>query len=609
MTPRHSTQRRFFGRRFLLLAGIAAITGCAPHLLRLQSPDLNDTLAESDSSDVKLVGDYASPWGLNYMKVESIGLVTRLNGTGSSPHPSNYKTRLLAEIQTHNIKSPDDLLASPDTAMVLVQGFIPPAARKGDTFDVEIRIPGKSETASLAGGWLMPSRMRHLELLGGETRSSDIAASATGGVLIDALFEGDDDQVLKTRGHILGGGEVRQPRKLGLRVRRGSHSVKITALIARAINARFFTYVRGGIKRGVATARDDKFIELDVPPQYQNNVTRYMAVIRNLAVSETPAARLDRTNLLRQQLLDPTSTAVTALRLEAMGEESAPALESALTSEHPEARFYAAEALAYLGQSSAVEPLAEAAENEAAFRWHAITALAAMDDYDSVDALSGLFHSNSAETRYGAFRALRVRSPDDPLVNGVRLGDRFSYHVVSTVGEPLVHFSRTRRDEIVLFGYDQRMQPPGVINAGREIMIRGVDAEHVKVIRFRAGSDENLEKLSSTKVDDVIRAIVELGGGYSEVLKALQEAKAGGHLESRLAIDSLPKTNRRFYRDDDGDETPKEGGGVQYAGPLPELFRTGSGRSGGHLHDESQPKEAASENGLVGRMKEWMFPG
>jgi hypothetical protein len=264
-----------------------------------------------------------------------------------------------------------------------------------------------------------------------------------------------------------------------------------------------------------------------------------------------------------------------------------------------------------LNKPSAIAPLAEAAEREPAFRWHAITALAAMDEFDASDALAGLFHHSSAETRYGAFRALRSRSAYDPLVKGEVLGEKFHYHVVSTVGEPLVHVSRTRSEEIVLFGHDQQLEPPGVLFAGKQIMIKGLGPGRIEVIRVLADSEASEKRVVSSRLDDVIRAIVELGGGYPEVLAALQEARSKNHMSSRLAIDSLPRSGRRYYGDQSETDENADGEAVEYAGPLPELFRNGGDRGSGSISDagaeeESALEEAESPRGLLGRMGGWL---
>lgn len=612
MKPPQTTRSKFHGRRLLLLSGIALLTGCTPHILGIkgQSPDLDEALAESEEDDVKLIGDYASPWGMNFLKVEGVGLVNSLNGTGSNPPDSQLRGRLIAEMDSHNVKSSSSVLAGPNTSLVLVQGFVPPGAQKGDSFDLRVSVPGRSDTTSLEGGWLMPVRLQRLEMLGGALRSGDVSAQGAGPVMIEKIFEGEDDPTSVLRGRILGGGLVVKPRTLGLVVRGEGHPIGLTAQMASAINQRFNTYERSGARRGVATAKDDKILELEVPPQYRNYVTRYVGVVRNIAISESPAERIDRVERLSQRLLDPETAAVTALQLEGVGKEAVGILERGLAAADPRVRFFAAEALAYLNQPSAIEPLKDAAEQEPAFRWHAITALAAMDEFEAGDALAELFHAPSAETRYAAFRALRSRSAHDPLVKGELLNEKFYYHVVSTVGEPMIHVSRTRRPEIVLFGHDQTLDPPGVLFAGPQIMLQGVGTDRIKVMRMFAGDQASEERTCSHRVDEVIRAIVELGGGYTEVLAMLQEAKTKNHLASRLAIDALPKSGRRYYADEeDVDDEKKQA--VEIAGPLPELFRSSNEVGTASLSDEGEStsvleKEAAAKPGFFGRMTGWL---
>ena len=95
------------------------------------------------------------------------------------------------------------------------------------------------------------------------------------------------------------------------------------------------------------------------------------------------------------------------MRLEAIGDDQAKQIfKQGLGSNDPEVRFYAAEALAYLDETAAVDVLADVARNEPAFRVNALAALSAMDDASAYDALRSLLEVKSAETRYGAFRSL-----------------------------------------------------------------------------------------------------------------------------------------------------------------------------------------------------------
>ena len=179
----------------------------------------------------------------------------------------------------------------------------------------------------------------------------------------------------------------------------------------------------------------------------------------------------------------------------------------------------------------------------------------------------------------------------DPLVRGERLGDQFSYHVLDTMGPPLVHTTRSYRAEIVLFGHDQRLVTPFVVEAGKNIMLTGKD-DHVTVSHF-APDQPDQKRVVSTTVDDCIRAIVELGGTYPDVVQALQQARSSGALTSRLEVDAIPTAGRLYDRggpvrhDDSGDEesindeSPSDDDhdhasqGVAVANPLPGLFDSG----------------------------------
>jgi hypothetical protein len=304
------------------------------------------------------------------------------------------------------------------------------------------------------------------------------------------------------------------------------------------------------VKKGAAVPKRDNYIDLSVSPRYKHNLARYLRVVRNIAVRENPIERVERLQLLEKKLLEPATAGQAALQLEAIGNEAAAALRAGLTSSDLEVRFYAAEALAYLDQAEAAAPLGQAARDESAFRWHALTALASMTHASALDALNELLHAPSVETRYGAFRSLRTRNAADPATKGEMLDRKFRYHVVPTTGEPLVHVARSRLPEIVVFGHEQRLKSPKFLFAGRQIMITTLDNGELKVGRFQAGQDTQYETCG-TELDSLIRTIVRLGGGYSEVVQCLQEARKAGCLEARLAVEALPRPNRKFYRDDD----------------------------------------------------------
>lgn len=510
--------------------------------IRSQSPD-DSSWAESD---VPLVGDLAVPFGMFPVQVESIGLITGLRGTGGDPAPSPQRAALLSEMQTRGVPNPNTVLASSDTALVLVRGVLRPGVQKGDRFDVEVRIPSRSDTTSLRGGHLLETRLREMAVLHNQIHDGHVLALATGPVMVDPAADAKQDGVLLGRGRILGGGVALKSRPLGLVLKPGKQNVLNSSRVANAINKRFHTFHKG-IKVGVAKAKTDEYIELKVHPDYRNNIPHYVQVVRAVALKEPPTMRMQRIATLRERLLDPATAANAAIELEALGNDGVDPLLEAVRSEDREVRFCSAQALAYLGRREAADPLGETARQDPAFRVFALNALSGMHDLAAYEQLRELLAAPSAETRYGAFRALWAMNPNEALVLGERLGGQFSYHVLNTGGPPMIHVTRNRRPEIVLFGRGQRFRTPLAVNAGNQIMVTGSGPDEISVSKFAVGKPDQ-KRLVSTEVDEVIRAIVELGGTYPDVVQALQEAKAGGALPSRFEVDALPKAGRPYHR-------------------------------------------------------------
>ncbi|NIL98461.1 MAG: hypothetical protein GTO53_11250, partial [Planctomycetales bacterium] len=291
--------------------------------------------------------------------------------------------------------------------------------------------------------------------------------------------------------------------------------------------------------------KNDGYVELDLHPRYKDNLDRYLRVVQSIALRESPAERGVRLRLLERQLLDPLTSASAAIRLEAIGREAIDVLKKGLVADNPEVRFYAAEALAYLDVESAAEPLRVAAEQEAAWRAEALAALSAMDQPAARQELVKLLSGNSAQTRYGAFRALWAMDPNDPVVRGELLEGRFHLHVIRGEGTPLVHVARTSRPEIVLFGNRMQLRQPLILDAGRYIRINAKQDGPVTVTNF-APSHQDKHRQVSSDIEEVVRAIVEVGGTYRDVVQALLQAKASRSLECRLAVDAIPGRPRGY---------------------------------------------------------------
>ena len=74
-----------------------------------------------------------------------------------------------------------------------------------------------------------------------------------------------------------------------------------------------------------------------------------------------------------------------------------------------------------------------------------------------------------------------------------------------------------------------------------------MNGDKITVSKFVPGGEPQ-QRVVSTSVDEVIRAIVALGGTYPDVVQALQQAKTDGALLSRFEVDALPQPGRAYDR-------------------------------------------------------------
>ena len=241
------------------------------------------------------------------VRIEAVGWVTGLHGTGSDPEPSPQRAVLVEEMQRRGVDNPNTLLASRNASMVLLRAVLRPGIQKGDHFDVEVRTPGRSETTSLRGGYLLETRLAELAVLGdGMIHNGRERGVAQGPILVDPTGDpkSEQDRSALCRGRILGGGISFVTRELGLIMTDEHRDVVVASRVAAAVNKRFFSYQKG-IQVGVAKAHTDQWVELAVHPHYKDNLERYIQVVRAIAVQETPAQQVQRIIDLERKLFSP----------------------------------------------------------------------------------------------------------------------------------------------------------------------------------------------------------------------------------------------------------------------------------------------------------------
>jgi hypothetical protein len=546
--------------------------------------------------ETPLLSEYISVEGNTVIVLRGVGLVTGLNGTGGDPTPSALRTQLQNEMARRGIKNSKQILASPNTAMVVVTAYLPAMVRKDQRFDVRVALPPNSNAKSLKGGWLLETRMFEEQTVEGRGSLKGHEYAVAGGAILTSLGVKDNREERQAElmsGTIPGGAISKTDRDLSIVLRTNKRGSRNSERVANAVSERFHTYNKYGQRIPCAKAKTDRLVELKTHEQYINNFDRYQDVIRRIAINESDVARRMRLEQLARDIMDTDKCEKAAIELEAIGNDAIPFLKDALKSEHFAVRFLAAESLAYLGESAGVSTLLEAAKTQPAFRIYALVALSVVDDADAIVALRDLMSEPSLETRYGAFRAMKELDPRDPFLSPVGFKDRFVMYVIDSQGLPMVHVTRRRAPEVVLFGADQSLQLPVVLNAGSNIRVIGESGRSdVEITHYALNAEPQRHRVPN-RLLDIIRTCGQLEATYPDIVQMLIEAEQQHNFVGQFGIDRLPQAGRLYVRDgvvaaeavDEADSRR-----IGKAKMLPELFDE---------LDEEELKENESEEKLM----------
>ena len=380
---------------------------------------------------------------MNYVKVEAVSLVTGLAGTGSDPPPSPQRAALLDEMNRRGVENPNDVLASPNTSLVLVRALF--AARHSGRRPVRRRgprpqpqrnhqPPRRLVAPDAAHGNGRAGRANSQGPRAGHRRRPRAGRSVGRSEEGPALWQ-------RTAASSAAASRSNRARWAWCSAPNTNRFASASRSACRS-TAVLHVHVDGR-KQGVAKPKTDEFIELTIHPRYKDNVGRYMRVVRNVAIDESASTAAGALAASRTPARRPADRR--HRRPAPRGDRqrrSQSKFSKGLKSNDPEVRFYAAEALAYLDDTAAVGrwPTSPATSRPSASMRS--RRLSAMDDVVAYDALRELLSANSAETRYGAFRALWAMNENDPFVRGEKLGDQFSYHVLDVAGPPMIHVTQ-----------------------------------------------------------------------------------------------------------------------------------------------------------------------
>jgi Flagellar P-ring protein len=536
---------------------------------------------DRDRYEIKTVGDISTVGNAEPIAVGGVGLVVGLDNTGGETLDEDVR-RTFEHQMSKGKKAPaniKEMMNSPDSALVLVSGVIPPGIRKDDTFDIEVCLPPHSKATSLRGGRLLKCPLFNYDMtknLMPNFKGPNVSLHGhqyawAGGPVMVGLVGGEgekvaaqpNEEVRTKQGLVWGGGKSTIDASLLLMFNADYRFGITSQQITMRINELFQGSGHTNGSDAIAMAQRDQGVLVRVPPQYRLNVPRFLRVVRliphqPLKKSDVLPARdgdgkpppklevkgaMGRPYFQRlaDDLLDPARTVVAALRLEALGTASIPVLQEGLKSKDALVRFCSAEALAYLGSPSSGEELGQAVAGQPMLRAFGLTALASLDESVSRTKLQELLTSSTDdETRYGAFRALRALDEGNEMVQGIQLNDAFWVHMVAPNSPPLVHLSTTRRPEIVIFGPDPDLLPPFSLSASDFIVTATPDDERCTVTRV-SPLGETERRQCPLKLTALLRSLADLGAQYPEVVDLLKEGNTWERLASRVRLDALPQ--------------------------------------------------------------------
>jgi hypothetical protein len=421
--------------------------------------------------------------GREEIPVEGIGFVTGLDGTGTKVLPPGIRQQMLDMMRRHKIEHPEEILASPDNAVVRVTGRLTPGIGQGELFDLDVRALPTTETTSLEGGFLLECELTRVASARGIEAKSEVLALGRGPVFVSPFMPdektkmGGDTRI----GRVLAGGKVAKTRHFQLTIE--PPSARTAEHVVRLINTRFPDAAKGG--------QDPGRVSLEVPPDFQDDKAHFLDLVGAIYMRETADARDLRLNLLIDSLQAGRDLDRIVLCLEAIGAPAIPRLRPLAGDANPEVRFYVGQTLAFLQDATAVRILEPMALNDASPRQQqAVEALGTIRSGVGLGVLGRALDAKSPLVRVAAWQCMAKLSARQFATR--RFSDKFMLTHIATKTEPFIYVSRTLTPEVAVFG-DPVIRPPVLVETRRVTVNAVAKAEELSVFTQSHGQDFRIE--------------------------------------------------------------------------------------------------------------------
>lgn len=491
------------------------------------------------------------PWN-----VSSYGLVAHLRNTGDSTAPTAVRNWMLDQMAKRGFGQyrlgysdapyqPEAILSDPAFAIVRVDGYIPPGARKGQTFDVYVSALPEGHTSSLAHGELYETE---LSISGAEVGGTNInrIAVAAGPIFVNPAYTLVGDNLSREGktslryGVVMDGGVVSTDRPMGLRLRQPQRS--LSQHIGDRINERFQfqgdVMSHGGNDVGkdiVADPQDEGRVLFYVPARYRGDWEHFSSVVTHLYLRGDPAFAVTKGRELAAEAVKPNAPLQDiTYAWEGLGRSALPTMQPLMTDSRPEVAFAAARAAAFLDDPAsllALQQMAQDARNP--FQLDAVRTLGALMPTEQINQmLRQLLDVPAAPVRIAAYQALARNK--DPFVFTRVIRDHFVLDIVPSDGPTLIFASRTGLPRIAIIGHRVHIQTPIMLSMmdGRLTIASDPKTDNLSVYFRGPAASAGSQTLSAPELAEFIArlagegiqddGIKPLDFSYSEILAVLQ---------------------------------------------------------------------------------------
>ncbi len=506
--------------------GICAIgTGCggkskekakitiAPRYKPLASKEVPEWLKGSLFEQCDVVG--TEP-----MRVSNYGIVVNLRGTGDARSAPNgvrdYMIREMtkrgfgrATVEGFEKVKPEAVLQDPRVALVRVDAFIPPGARKTQRVDVQVSALENSNTTSLAGGTLYLTDLYN----GGANPISpggvDILASARGQVYVNPAYALDPDpaepsqQRSLRRGIVMNGGRLTTERPVVLRIR--AAEFRLSRLTERRIQKQF-------ADTSVASAQDEGRVFVRVPGLYGEDWQHFAGVLLHTFYNYSHEFAAIKSKSLAAEAVKPDAPLLNlSYAMEALGKPALPEISKLYGHASADVAFAAARAGAFIGDGAAEAALMQIATDEKSpYRINAVQTLSSLPSTPAVNAmLRQLLDSRDTLVRVEAYRGL-VKNKDD-FVYSRPISEKFSLDIVPGNGKPLIYVTRIGMPRIAFIGQRSQLKLPLVYTAVDGTFSIASDDETRLLTMFYRGQGV-LEPVKIASSPDIAEVTARLAG-------------------------------------------------------------------------------------------------